>query len=68
MVIKNENRYNFNVYELDAHNEIEFRVEGGAETAVTWLNVKEAIDLIRFLKSQVEVFNNKIYIKEIKVK
>ena len=63
MKIKTEHRYEFEVSELDNDNEIEFNVEGGGEYVTSYLNIDETIELIRFLETQVETFNNKKYEK-----
>ena len=49
----------FEVIGLDQDNYIEFYAEGQSESVVSFLNIEEIIELIRFLETQVETFNNK---------
>ena len=59
MEIKNTIGREFEVFELDQENEIEFYTEGQGESVVSFLKIEETIGLIKFLQEQVDTFNNK---------
>ncbi len=59
MKIKTEHNNTFEVGKLDQDNEVYFNVEGGGEYVTSYLTIDQTIELIRFLETQVETFNNK---------
>ena len=63
MKIKTEYRNEFEVHKLDFNNIVEFYTEGQGESVISFLTIYETIELIRFLETQVETFNNKRYEK-----
>ena len=49
----------FTISELDKDNEVGFDIDGDREHVSTYLTIDQTIELIRFLETQVETFNNK---------
>ena len=60
MIIKKDYANEFEVSKLDKDNEIQFIVEGQGLYVTSYLTIYQTIELIEFLKCQVDTFNKRM--------